>query len=202
APRGPVVLTVTAFPNATAGIGVNRTWVDVPGGCCAQDGHPTWATPPTLNVSRSAVASGSVDGTVELVAPGTTRPGPPDGVIVSFSACPAAPTPSGPPTPPCSSGASNATTGTFNFTAPLGWDIITAGANGYAQNFTWVDVTGDNATGIIVLAADALIGGRVLDPSGHGIYAANVVACPADAVATCDTGKPGTLSGTDGRFNL
>jgi len=201
APPGPDVLKLTVLPNATAGYGVNWSWVNGPRGCCAQDGHPNWVPPALVNVSRSEIPPASITGSIELVGPGATRPGPPDGVFAGITVCPAYPPVPGIPAPACGNGAADPTNGSFEIAAPMGWDVVTATAKNFVTNTTWIDVEGTNATGVIVLQADALVAGQVVDAFGNGIYAATVITCPVADPDFC-VQSSGAPTGTDGRFNV
>ncbi|HEV2429506.1 MAG TPA: carboxypeptidase-like regulatory domain-containing protein, partial [Thermoplasmata archaeon] len=98
---------------------------------------------------------------------------------------------------PCAEGLSIGST--FNLSVPLGWDRIEVTAAGYQANRTWIDVTGSNRTGPIVLASQAIVHGLVLDRNGSGILGAAISYCPvATAVAPNPSCAPLDLpSGTD-----
>jgi len=193
APPGPVVVTVTQIGSGAQ----NRTWLEVPGGCCAQDGRPTdvgW-----INVS--AAPTGSVHG---IVVAQTGGPGsatvPVPGVLVAVSVCPVGPTPLGVPASACTSGDLDPSDGTFNISASLGWDRVSVTATGYQSNWTWVDVTGANDSGVIELAPDAVLLGSVRGVGGGQVYSAEVSACPAAAILQCSeigvTNSFGLFNGT------
>lgn len=196
-PPGPVELRVTAFGNGSPVSGTNRTWLEVPSGCCAQDGHPTDVG--LVNVSLAS-GWGAIDGSIAAAAAGGGPVVPLIGVLASVQACPVAGQ-SGAGGSACTSGFSEPANGTFSLPAVDGWDRITVVAAGYTSNWTWVFVNGTNTTGTIVVAADAVVTGRVVDPSGHGIYAALVSVCPVPVETLC-TGPGGVLSSTDGQFNI
>ena len=174
APPGPDRVVVTGF----GGLVSNRTWVDVPSGCCAQEGHPIdlgW-----VNLSGYGQAWGSVSGTVASAANGA----PPGGFATTITVCPVGPAPVGGFVPACQSAPANATTGAFNLTAPLGWDQVAVSTTGFQQNWSWIDVTGANTTGRIDLTPDAVLGGRVVAPDGSGLYEAVVQVCEMGAAVS------------------
>ncbi|HEY6238453.1 MAG TPA: hypothetical protein VIZ68_04635, partial [Thermoplasmata archaeon] len=191
APPGPVVITVTQIGSQAQ----NRTWLEVPRGCCSQDGHPTdvgW-----INVTGPA--TGSVHGSVvaQTGGPGsdTVRVA---GVLAAAVACPVGPTPYGQPTAPCGSTVVNASTGAFNMSAPLGWDKVSVTATGYAANWTWVFVSGSNDTGVIELAPEAVLLGAVRAAGGGLLFSADVQACPVARILLCsDLGTTNSF----GQFN-
>lgn len=190
-PPGPVVVTVSSALTAS-----NQTWVEVGRGCCAQDGRPVdigW-----LNLS-GGLGWGSVNGTIvaQTGAPGgpTTRL---PAVLLTVQACPVGPPPVGLPSPGCTDGLVDNVTDAFNFTAPLGWDRVLVTASGYQTNATWIDVTGNNTTGEIQLAPDAVLVGRVLDARGGPVYSATANACLAALVTEC---MGSFVTNTFGEFN-
>ena len=179
APPGPVVVTASG-----AGAGMeNRTWVEVSGGCCAQDGHPRdigW-----LNLT-GGIGSGNLSGTVlgQTGGPGSATIVIP-AVLLTVQACPIGPDPVGVPAPACTTGTVDNASGAFNLSAPLGWDKVLFSAPGYQDNWTWVDVTGNNSTGVVQMAPDAVLVGRVVAAAGGPIYSAIVQPCLAGAIAEC-----------------
>ena len=92
--------------------------------------------------------------------------------------------------------------GTFQTQAPLGWVSIQASASGYAPNTVWAWVNSSQTTdvGNITLTPLATLQGRLIDPTGHGIFEASVKYCHVDSVNQCSTLGAG-LSTTDGQFN-
>ncbi len=194
APPGPDVVTVNAIGSATT----NRTWVEVPRGCCSQDGHPMdigW-----INLTGGA-GSGNLSGTIvgQTGPPGSaTIPVP--SVLLTVEACPVGPPPPGYATPSCGYGVVNNATGAFNLSAPLGWDKVLASAPGYQSNWTWIDVTGNNSTGQIQLAPDAVLIGQVADANGRPVYDALLQACLAadtlECYGTFATNSYGQFNGT------
>ena len=199
APPGPDVVTVTALANATMGAASNETWIDVPRGCCAQDGHPMWIPPSVVNLTPLP-AGGMLTGTVDLVPPGGGTPELAAGIDVGFTICPAdaaaETTAAG-----CDFDADLLVNGTFRVDAPSGWDRVVLVAQGFETNGTWIDVTGVNATGTIVLEPDALVAGRIVDPTGSGIYDAEVTTCPVSLQYAC-LSVAGVATATDGSFNV
>lgn len=193
APEGPVVVTVTGPGAALA----NRTWVEVPRGCCAQDGHPMdigW-----VNLTATPDAGGSVHGTVlgQTGPPGSVAV-PIPSILLTVQACPVGPDLVGLPPAPCTNGVVDNATGSFNFSAPFGWDRISVAAPAYQLNWSWIDVTGNNSTGVIELAPDALLVGQVVDTTGHGVYSADVQACYAGDPTNCPAAF---ATNTFGQFN-
>ena len=192
APPGPVEVVITEIGNLVT----NRTWVEVPRGCCAQDGSPTnigWLnlTLPNLYGNLSGVAVGQTG------LPGSATV-PINGVLATVQSCPSGPAPPGVPSVACTFGILNETTGAFNFSAPLGWDKVSVFAKGYQSNWTWVDVTGNNTTGVIELAPLAVLVGSVQAVGASPVYDAVVEACPVAAITQCVTFG---VSSSDGHYN-
>ncbi|MCI4318181.1 MAG: hypothetical protein L3J96_06545, partial [Thermoplasmata archaeon] len=193
APPGPDEITVTGLGPGDS----NRTWVEVPSGCCGQDGHPTEVGWINLTLPpQEGTVSGSV--VAETGGPGSATV-PIAGVLLSVQACPVGPPPPGLPSVACTAGVLDAT-GNFSFNASLGWDIVSVVSNYYQGNWTWVDLTGNNSTGVIELAPKAAFVGQVVTPTGAGVYAAVVDACPIGQVLLCyiigDTSSDGVYNGT------
>jgi len=193
APPGPDQVVVTRFGPGFQ----NRTWVEVPRGCCGQDTHPTYVgwinlTLPPLEGNLSGSVVGQTGG------PGSATV-PLNGALVTIQACPVGPPPVGLPTSGCTETGANQT-GQFELNASLGWDIVSVFSNAYQGNWTWVDVTGNNSTGVIELAPKAEFIGQVLSPGGGGIYSAIVSACPVGDPTQCyilgDTNTFGQFNGT------
>ncbi|MCI4331711.1 MAG: carboxypeptidase regulatory-like domain-containing protein [Thermoplasmata archaeon] len=193
APPGPDELVVTTF-----GVGANRTWIEAPRGCCAQDGHPTAVG--TIGVP-SALPVGSVNGSVWAGPRPDGSPATPlSDRFVSVETCLIGPVPAGDYGSVCNSGATNLTDGTFSLTALVGWNQVTAYSGGFATNWTWIDVQASNTTGRIYLAPDAQVAGRVVRPDGAGVYAADVVTCALATLALCHP-LGGGLTSSDGQYN-
>ncbi len=92
--------------------------------------------------------------------------------------------------------------GSFQTQSPLGWVSIKVSASGYAPNTVWAYVNGSTDVGNISLTPLATLEGQLIDPSGHGIYEADVRYCHVDTPDpnACVALGAG-LSTTDGRFN-
>jgi Carboxypeptidase regulatory-like domain len=196
APPGPVELTVTASSPVTGLTATNRTWVSLPYGCCAQDGHPT----PVGQINLSLTGGlGWLTGQV-LAVPADGPPAPLLNAFAVVRVCPAGPPPAGAASG-CTEGVSDPTTATFGLAAPDGWDGVTVAGPDLVSNSTWVFVSGNNTTGAIELADDATITGRVVDPTGHGLYEATVSWCPVGEPDLC-SGTGGVLTNTAGNFSL
>ena len=150
-----------------------------------------------INVS-GAPASGQVNGSVvgQTGGPGSATV-PLSGFFVTVQACPLSPSPPGLPAPGCTYGSVNQT-GFFNFSVTLGWDILSAQSTTYQGNWTWIDVTGNNTTGVIELAPKAAFIGQVDTPDGQGIYSAVVSACPVGSPSLC---YPLGTTNSAGQFN-
>ncbi len=193
-PPGPVMILVTAYGTGAS----NRTWVSVLRGCCAQDTHPTDIGWINLTIpAQYGSVSGSVVGTTG--GPGSSTV-PIAGVLVNVEACPVGPAPIGLPSAGCTAGVVNLSNGQFNFTAPLGWDVVSVHSNVYQGNWTWVDVTGNNSTGVIELAPKAIYVGQVRALSGGGLFSAIVEACAVGTPLLCqslgETSSDGQYNGT------
>ncbi|HXQ49247.1 MAG TPA: hypothetical protein VN842_05695, partial [Thermoplasmata archaeon] len=92
--------------------------------------------------------------------------------------------------------------GSFSAQAPLGWVSIQASASGFAPNTVWAYVNGSIPVNIgnISLTPLATLQGQLIDPSGHGIYEADVKYCRVDTPNACSTLGAG-LSTSNGGFN-
>jgi Carboxypeptidase regulatory-like domain len=164
APPGPDRLSISWGPVQ------NGTWLTVPTGCCSQEGHPTNVG--SFGIDTDLGPMGSVHGSVGLVGlpAGSAPPGGWDGFVL---VCPAVPSPL-----PCDNATLDSQYGTFATIAPAGWDVVTASVTGYRQNWTWVDVVGNNSTGTIELTEEGLVEGQVVSAStGDPVLEAQVDAC-------------------------
>ncbi|HTT26639.1 MAG TPA: carboxypeptidase regulatory-like domain-containing protein, partial [Thermoplasmata archaeon] len=176
APPGPVKITATG----SGAIGENWTWTEVPFRCCTASPHVLWIR----NVTNGSaillpIGIGTATGRV-LGAPPGIEPPITQARVTACSAEYSA-------TAPCSP--SGPTTNTsFSVSAPLGWDSITAQATGYDSNTTWIDVTGTNRSGTIVLSPEAIGQGRVVDPNGSGILGAGLEYCPVTQTSYLQSG--------------
>ncbi|MCI4331327.1 MAG: carboxypeptidase-like regulatory domain-containing protein [Thermoplasmata archaeon] len=106
---------------------------------------------------------------------------------------------------PCATGAINLDGTVFSGpgVAPPGYDSITVSASGYDPDTVWVYVngsTGNTSFGNISLQSLGTIDGQVVDPLGHGLYAATLTAAH---IYNPNSGKivGAGLSTTDGHFN-
>ncbi|MCI4347354.1 MAG: carboxypeptidase regulatory-like domain-containing protein, partial [Thermoplasmata archaeon] len=166
APPGPVRIVATG----SGASHTNWTWFQVPPRCCVATPSILWYRNLTGgNAIELPVSNASVYGRI-VGAPRGIEP-PLGGATVKV--CPAE---YGNPAP-CEAPAS-VTNLSFQLLAPLGWDSVEIGATAYATNRTWVDVTGRNNTGTIVLDPLAIVEGRVLNAHGTGVLGASLSFCP------------------------
>ncbi|MCI4367788.1 MAG: hypothetical protein L3K08_08550, partial [Thermoplasmata archaeon] len=92
--------------------------------------------------------------------------------------------------------------GTFSSLAALGWDVVSADASGFRVNYTWIDVTANNSTGVIeVGAVDGYSGQLVSATTGLPILQGIVTVCDVQPLqpcypATTTSGSNGTYQGT------
>ncbi|HXQ48907.1 MAG TPA: hypothetical protein VN842_03920, partial [Thermoplasmata archaeon] len=176
APPGPVVLSVTGSGTVTGT--TNTTWAYVPYRCCVASPHALslWnSTDPHVRSINLTNGYGRVAGQVAsgggVVAPTLS--------YVEVEACLVSATSN----PPCSTTVTE--NGSFSLEAAIGWNQVTATASGYMSNSTWIDVTGSNTTGTIVLTPLAVLTGRVVTPNGTGVLGAVLQYCPiAPAIAS------------------
>ncbi len=200
APPGPVEVTVTTFANLTTPSASNRTWLTLPTGCCAQDGHPTWVgLTSTINVTTRS-DGGIVSGRVDRAGSAGSPAAPLTGVLAAVETCGVA-APAGSESGACEGGTVDPLTGQFSVDAPAGWDQVTVSATGFDSNATWVFVNGTNSTGTIDLVPKAVVYGTVADPVGHGITDAYVRVCAVADADLCPA-TSGSPTNTAGQFNL
>ncbi|MCI4360059.1 MAG: carboxypeptidase regulatory-like domain-containing protein [Thermoplasmata archaeon] len=176
APPGPVEIVVQGGSNLTS----NMTWAEVPIACCV-------ATPRALALSKVTsdhVASINLTPNQGVVF-GQYRAGPgvyvPPLDTVAISICPVLSTGG-----PCTQGYGSG--GTFSLPAPYGWDRVSFVATGFVPNETWINVSGVDPAGTIVLTPDATVLGAVIDANGTGILGAVLQYCPLAAVAPTQLG--------------
>jgi hypothetical protein len=169
----------------------NGTWVTVPPGCCGQQGRPT-----PIGTFALSDDLGVVHGTVTVAgAPAGTVPAA--GLTGGITVCPAAPGEAA-----CLGGPFDPATGAFDVPAQLGWDKVTASAQYYRANATWVDVTENNSTGAIALSPNAVVEGSLVSAAtGLPIAEAQVEACPVVTPEVClavatSASSAGTYNGT------
>jgi hypothetical protein len=185
APPGPVLITVTS-PNGSA----NFTW--------ANDTPLSWHLLPlplsvgSLNHVQSInLTAARLSGRV-LQARSLT----PISGLPAVEACPAG-TPSAAVS--CGTGVPNST-GFFSLWAPIGWDHVLVSAPDYVSNGTWVYVEKSNSTGTILVTPFSFLQGRVVDPSGNGIYEASLQLCPVSNPTGCSPIGSDGLASTGGFY--
>ncbi|HKV90674.1 MAG TPA: hypothetical protein VJQ43_05710, partial [Thermoplasmata archaeon] len=186
APPGPDHVTITWGP------AVNGTWITVPHRCCGQQGHPT-----PIGTFGLTANVGAVHGTVgvEGAPVGTVPASFGAGIGGGVSVCP-----SDLRNAECFQGTYDPLNGTFSLIAPLGWDVVTASQFHYRSNSTWIDVTGNNSTGLIEIGPVAFVGGQVLSAStGYPLLEAQITACAVANPNACSF--LGTTYGSNGTFN-
>lgn len=91
--------------------------------------------------------------------------------------------------------------GSFWTQSSAGWVSVTASASGFSPDTVWAYVTGNISVGNISLTPLATVQGQVRDPTGHGIYDAQVTYCPIASTSSCTTALGAGLSTSDGTFN-
>ncbi|HXQ95207.1 MAG TPA: carboxypeptidase-like regulatory domain-containing protein, partial [Thermoplasmata archaeon] len=184
APPGPDRLTASWGPLQ------NTTWVTVPRGCCAQQGHP-------LNVGRIGFdtdlgPSGTAFGQIAIAGdPPSIVPA--GGWTATVTVCPALRS-----LQRCNTTGVDASTGTFSLQAPAGWDSVNVTASQFRPNGTWIDVVTNNSTGTIELTPFGAISGQVVSAAtGDPILEAQVVIC---SLATQGCRPLGVESNSNGTF--
>ena len=164
-PPGPIRV------NATVAGDNNATWAQAAVGCCGQDGRPLDVG--TLRVDLgNATPFGWLNGSVRINSSGQLLLGPAPAAV---EGCPVAPVVVVGPV--CAETLTNATGGNFSLRVPQTWVQVNVSETGFGSNSTWIDVGSANTTGVIVLQPLVPVVGELVDPSGTGLVAGNVVIC-------------------------
>jgi hypothetical protein len=187
-PPGASKLTVQT---STSPYEENFTWGSAPTMCCAGT-YPMTLSEYTSDHATSINLSslGNVYGHVAQVGTG-------QGVFFASYSIEAAGTNLNAPT---FTGAV-ALNGTIYSAAPFGWDSVTVSASGFAANTVWVNVSGNDSFGTVLLTTLATIAGRVVDPDGNGLLGASVFYCSIVQTSSCSTPLGAGLATTGGGYN-
>jgi hypothetical protein len=189
-PPGADTISVTA-PN----LAPNVTWVEVPINCCAH--NDSALSLPMVTEPRETLLNLTPPPTVSLTGRVTawTSEGLRAEVNGSVIACDLL-LASG--TNGCDSTSTNGT-GAFVLNVSAGWTQVTALGAGGVQNATWIDATGNNTTGTIVLPAAGAVYGLAAAPDGQSVVGAQAQICPASEPSACQP-LQGAVSNSEGLF--
>jgi hypothetical protein len=184
APPGPDWLSVIWGPVH------NSTWVTVPRGCCAQEGHPLDLG--TIGLSTDLGPTGTVYGQVAIAGdPASVIP--PGGWAAVVQVCSAVPS-----LQPCYSTTVDSATGQFFTTAPSGWDFVNVTSGSFRQNGTWIDVGTNNSTGTIELAEKGAVTGQIVSAAtGTPVIESQISACNV-GISSCH--PLGNVTNSNGTF--